>query len=278
MNSKTILTKVSATTIVNGRFVSVNCYWLGSCIHWQYMKNKRLLVIIGALVLVSLLFLILFRQKAAAPKPATPPQTDTVASQQTPEPQKPTFDKKMYSIDDPSSKWVVVNKKRPLPDGYVPADLIAGLMRNEAYNQLQVLQAGAKNTGYNLSILSAYRSQATQASTYGAYVAKDGVAQADTYSARPRHSEHQTGLAVDVGNGVCNLEICFGNTAAGQWLAAHAHEYGYIIRYQQGKTPITGYQYEPWHLRYVGEELAAEIYKSKLTLEEFFDLPAAPIY
>jgi D-alanyl-D-alanine carboxypeptidase len=85
-------------------------------------------------------------------------------------------------------------------------------------------------------------------------------------------------LAVDVGNGVCNLELCFGNTNAGKWLANNAHVYGFVIRYPAGKESITGYQYEPWHLRYVGKELASEIFKSKQTLEEFFGLPAAPSY
>jgi D-alanyl-D-alanine carboxypeptidase len=244
--------------------------------------KKRVIIVIVSILLVIGLSLLLLRKNASAP--GGPPQstannTNTANPETQPQPVVPVaFNKQAYSLDDPTSIWVIVNKKRPLPNGYVPGDLVSGLMRKEAYTQLQSLQAGAQNASYSLSVLSAYRSQGTQTSTYGAYVAKDGVAQADTYSARPRYSEHQTGLAVDVGNGVCNLEICFGNTPAGQWLENHAHEYGFIIRYPQGKTPVTGYQYEPWHLRYVGKDLANEIFKTKQTLEEFFGLPPAPSY
>lgn len=247
--------------------------------------KRRLLIILGVLILVSLLTAIIFRQKAAAPENKKVTQTTKADIKETPPattaPQAkpvPAFNKQAYSQTDPNSIWVIVNKKRPLPDGYIPSAISSSGLRVEASNALQSLRADSAKQGAALSILSAYRSQATQASTYGAYVAKDGAAKADTYSARPRHSEHQTGLAVDVGNGVCNLELCFGNTNAGKWLANNAHVYGFVIRYPASKESITGYQYEPWHLRYVGKELASEIFKSKQTLEEFFGLPAAPSY
>jgi D-alanyl-D-alanine carboxypeptidase len=135
--------------------------------------------------------------------------------------------------------------------------------------------AAAVKDGINLVMISGYRSYAAQVSTYNGYVAKDGKTAADTYSARPGHSEHQTGWAADLGNGTCDLEICFGDTKSGKWLATHAHEYGFIIRYPLGKEAITGYQYEPWHLRFVGLELSAELFKTGQTMEEFFGVVPA---
>ena len=151
-------------------------------------------------------------------------------------------------------------------------------MRAQAATALNELLTDAKTAGYNLQIISSYRSFSTQSITYNGYVARDGQAKADTYSARPGHSEHQTGLAVDLGSGTCNLEICFGDSPAGKWLAANAWNYGFVIRYQKDKTAITGYQYEPWHIRFVGKELASEIKTKDITLEEFFGLPTAPNY
>ena len=107
----------------------------------------------------------------------------------------------------------------------------------------------------------------TQVSTYNGYVSQYGQAQADTFSARPGHSEHQTGLAVDLGNSnnSCALEICFGDTAGGLWLAANAADYGFIVRYPQGKEADTGYQYEPWHLRFLGVDTAKAVVASGKT-------------
>ncbi len=239
---------------------------------------KKRLIIIVAIVVFILAVLVLASGKVNAPhnskKTDQPQQTQT-----TPPPS--TFDKTQFSIEPSASIWAVVNKKRVLSSLYEPQDLaVIGGQRvsSEAAGPLQELLKAAQMAGVPMKVISGYRSYNTQASTYNAYVAKDGVAQADTYSARPGHSEHQTGLAADLGNGICDLEACFGQTDAGKWLAAHAYEYGFVIRYEDGKAPITGYQYEPWHIRYVGTELAAEINKSKQTLEEFFGLPAAPNY
>ncbi len=247
--------------------------------------KRRLLIILGVLIVVSLVATFVFRQKAAAPENKKVTQASSSETKEAPPPTVapqtqpvPALNKQAYSQTDPNSIWVVVNKRRPLPDGYVPKGITSSGLRAEASSALQLLRADSAKRGIPLSILSAYRSQATQTSTYNAYVAKDGVAKADTYSARPRHSEHQTGLAVDVGSGSCNLESCFGTTPAGQWLASNAHQYGFILRYPAGKESITGYQYEPWHLRYVGKDLAQELYTKSQTLEEFFGLPAAPSY
>jgi D-alanyl-D-alanine carboxypeptidase len=129
---------------------------------------------------------------------------------------------------------------------------------------------------------SAYRSYAAQSADHASLVARDGLKVADNESARAGYSEHQTGLAVDIApvpsNG-CNLELCFGTTPQGKWLAANAYKYGFLLRYPADKVAVTGYQYEPWHFRWIGVPLATEMHDDGVqTLEEFFDLPAAPAY
>ena len=127
------------------------------------------------------------------------------------------------------------------------------------------MQAAALKDGLRLDICSGFRSYSYQSTLYNNYVARDGKAAADTYSARPGHSEHQTGLAMDINM----ASSAFDNTPAAKWLAAHCAEYGFIIRYPQGKQDITGYKYESWHVRYLGKQLAKEVTDSGLTLEEF---------
>ncbi|MEK7602798.1 MAG: M15 family metallopeptidase [Patescibacteria group bacterium] len=197
------------------------------------------------------------------------------------------FDKTKYSISEANSLWRVVNKARPLPDSYKPDDLVVPNVKlrlaksveqmhvsKKMQPDLEKMFIGAKVAGYDLMLASGFRSQAYQKQLYDSYVAKDGQVAADRYSARPGTSEHQTGLAVDVGriDQKCELEICFGATEEGKWVAKNAAIYGFIIRYQDGKESITTYQYEPWHLRYIGIELAQELTKTDQTMEEFFNL------
>lgn len=245
---------------------------------------RRTLPAIAALSLAAALAL--SGCASAAPKTsATPSQTTTT----TPTP-TPAFDKSAHSIDDPNSIWVVSNKLRPLnPVEFAPSDLSmpSGVeneftqpLREPAARAVEQLTAAAATAGVNLRIISAYRDSATQQSLYSKYVNRDGQAAADTYSARPGHSEHQTGLAVDFDDhGSCYLATCFADTAAGQWLATNAATYGFVLRYPNGAEATTGFQFEPWHFRYVGPELAAEMKRTNtITLEEFFGLPAAPGY
>lgn len=179
----------------------------------------------------------------------------------------------------------LINKEFRLPKGYVPDDLVypdipftfsekidKRKLRKEAAGALEKLVAGAKKDGISLAGVSGYRSETRQKTLYDNYVKKDGVAAADKYSARPGHSEHQTGLAIDMSgtDGKCAAESCFGGTPEAEWLAAHAAEYGFIIRYPEGKESITGYKYEPWHIRFVGKELAAKLAESGDTLEEYY--------
>lgn len=163
---------------------------------------------------------------------------------------------------------LIVNKEISLPKNYNP-DVDA-----TANEHLNTLIQNGNSEGLNLVLRSAFRSYDTQASLYQQYVARDGKKKADTYSAQPGHSEHQTGLAFDLGNteGSDDFLESFEDTKEGQWLARHAHEYGFIIRYPKGKSDITGYQYEPWHLRYLGKETATKVYESGLTLEEYLGL------
>lgn len=120
-------------------------------------------------------------------------------------------------------------------------------------------------SGYDMSIVSGFRSYEKQESTFNYWCSIDGYDRAITYSALPGQSEHQTGLAMDISS----LEQSYGKTAEGMWLAEHCHEYGFIIRYPQGKDDITGYIYEPWHVRYLGKSTAKLVHDSGLTLEEF---------
>ena len=142
---------------------------------------------------------------------------------------------------------LLVNKQYALPRSYGGTD-------QTAYNALIKLQDAASRAGYSMPLLSGYRSYDYQAQLYENYVARDGQAAADRYSARPGHSEHQSGLAFDVGD----IDYDFGKTARGKWLAAHCAEFGFILRYPQGKESITGYMYEPWHIRYVGINAAKQ--------------------
>jgi D-alanyl-D-alanine carboxypeptidase len=203
----------------------------------------------------------------------------------------PSFNKAQFSVDDPSSLWVVNNKLRSLsPVSYVPADLVTvpvrtisnGQMRQAAATALEAMFAAAAAEGAGqLQIQNAYRSYATQLNVHARLVASLGTAKADAQSARAGYSEHQTGLAVDIAAypSRCDIAACFSTTAQGQWLAANSWRFGFILRYPADKVAVTGYIFEPWHFRYVGVELSTEMHTTGVsTLEEFFGLPAAPNY
>lgn len=191
----------------------------------------------------------------------------------------------VYDFNSASSLQVVVNKHRQLyPAAYVPGQLVrvqAERLRAPAEDAYKQFAKAAKAAGVTILPISGYRSFSQQASLYDSYVRQYGQATADTLSARPGYSEHQTGLAMDIGNasGICALQACFANTPAGQWAAGHGWEYGFIIRYPAGAGATTGYTYEPWHLRYVGRAIAEDMHWTGIsTLEEYFGLEAAPDY
>lgn len=157
---------------------------------------------------------------------------------------------------------LIANKTYSLPSTYNPG------VNAEAQSAFNTMAAAASKEGINLFVVSGFRSYSTQETLYNNYVAQDGKANADRYSARPGHSEHQTGLAFDV-NSVTNS---FKDTKEGKWLAANCSTYGFIIRFPEGKENITGYMYEPWHIRYLGVSTAQAVQKSGLTLEEYLGI------
>lgn len=210
------------------------------------------------------------------------PQRDEQSAEPTtpnPEPEPAPQWPVIYSQTESSSLTVVVNKKHKLSSDYVPSlkSVSGAQMRPEAADALGLLLQDANAARVPMRVLSSYRSYSTQVSTYNGWVAQSGQAAADTFSARPGHSEHQLGLAVDLGelnNSACDLETCFGDTPAGKWLENNAQEYGFIIRYPKGKDTITGYQYEPWHLRYIGTEPAKAVKNSGQTLDQYYGIQA----
>lgn len=155
---------------------------------------------------------------------------------------------------------LLVNKEFSIPESYDPGSLLP-----ETQVAAEAMIAEAARQGHDLWIQSGYRPYAYQAALYEKYISEYGLERAEKFSAQPGHSEHQTGYTFDLNT----ITEAFGYTPAGMWVAEHAHEYGFIVRYPKGKENITGYTWEPWHLRYLGVETATAVYESGLTLEEF---------
>ncbi|KRE31406.1 hypothetical protein ASG80_02880 [Agromyces sp. Soil535] len=256
------------------------------------MRQRRRLVIAGSLSLVLIAVAVLVvgyvtgiepadGSSSAADDEVTP--TPRPAPNSLPAPASvDTFDRGARSIDDPMSIWVVVNKLRPVnPQEFEPADLVEvpveytnepELRQEASAAVVAMFDAAFAEAGLELASNSAYRSYSAQENVY------DGD---DATTARPGFSEHQTGLAIDIGplSGECSLDPCLADMPEGIWLRDNAWRFGFILRYPADKTPITGYSFEPWHFRYVGTELATEMHDTGVTtLEEFFGLPPAPEY
>lgn len=198
-----------------------------------------------------------------------------------------------HSLTDPTSPWVVVNKHRPLvPQAFVPADLVqpgvrlavsgeAALLNSTTATAAEKMFGAAATEGVIMTLASGYRSYSTQVDTYNGYVASTGQAAADRASARPGHSEHQTGWSFDIGDGAgaCSFQPCFAEQPAAVWAKANAHKFGFVVRYPWMFHDTTGYFYESWHLRYIGVEAATDMTARGIaTLEEYFGLEAAPDY
>ncbi|HCX65856.1 MAG TPA: hypothetical protein DHN33_11690, partial [Eubacteriaceae bacterium] len=193
--------------------------------------------------------------------------------------------KEAIIVNDPDAIDVLVTKERALPADYEPNDLKQieislvyegntdrNKMRAEAADALKKMSRDAKENNLDIRSISAYRSFNTQHQIFNRSVENNGIEHASRYSARPGHSEHQTGLVSDVTTPavVYGLVESFGDTPEGRWIAENVHRYGFIVRYPEGKEDITGYAYEPWHLRYLGVDLASEVYESGLTYDEFY--------
>ena len=178
--------------------------------------------------------------------------------------------------------YLIVNKTYSLPETYRCSDSVNPIwsktdcmncIQKHVSQSFEKMKSDAKQEGVSLFIVSGFRSYSRQKNLYNAYVMRDGKKSADTYSARPWYSEHQTSLAFDL-NSVTNA---FANTKEGKWLNEHAYQYGFILRYPKGKEKITGYMYEPWHFRYVGQYLAAKLRNQGdwISLEEYFWIDSA---
>ena len=197
-------------------------------------------------------------------EPEPEPETDPPASS-TPAP-APEYSgsHKMEVIDGITyfDGVMIANKTYTLPASYNPG------VQPEAMDAFYDMQAAAAADGISLWILSSFRSYEDQDVIYNRYVAQDGRDAADTYSSRPGHSDHQTGYTFDLNS----LEQDFQYDPAGQWLDKNCYKYGFIIRYPKGKESSTGYMYEPWHVRYIGVDLATKVTQSGLSLEEYFGI------
>ncbi|MEC1722671.1 D-alanyl-D-alanine carboxypeptidase family protein [Schinkia azotoformans] len=189
-------------------------------------------------------------------------------------------------VENPDSLLVLVNKNNALPKDYVPQDLTVPnvnfpfqeydskkLMRKDAATALEEMFREAKRENINLYAVSGYRSYDRQNEIFASKVIRSGMESAGQFSAKPGESEHQTGLAMDLTSPSVNYGLSqqFGETKEGQWIKKNAHKFGFIIRYQKGKESITGYQFEPWHVRYVGKNAAQVIAEQNLTFEEYIN-------
>jgi len=193
------------------------------------------------------------------------------------------MEEEMVVISNPEEIEALTNKELSLPPDYEPEDLVQPnvvwgpvsnyrYLRVEAAEALEDLFNSALEEEITLYGRTGYRSYQAQEEIFVNFVNNHGYEEARTFSAKPGQSEHQTGLAMDITSESVDYRLSgdFGDTVEGQWVAENAHNYGFIIRYPRDKEEITGYIYEPWHLRYVGVDLATEIYESGLTMEEYF--------
>ncbi|HAS73540.1 MAG TPA: D-alanyl-D-alanine carboxypeptidase [Clostridiales bacterium UBA8960] len=181
-------------------------------------------------------------------------------------------------IGNPDALDVLCNKYYQLSSDFTPGNLVsvpesyhvndgkAYKLKQNALDAFMLMVDSAKEKNLSLRIISAYRSSDFQANLYNKYVANNGKEAADRFSARPGHSEHETGLAIDIND----VSQAFENTEEFKWLIENAHLYGFILRYPKGKEHLTGYMYEPWHFRYLGVELATKVKTSGLTYDEYY--------
>ena len=256
-------------------------------------KRRRHLSLAGKLLIVAIVLVLAVTAVIAGSMIKGKQETEVSTSQQTSVQQDsekkeektkidPDKDDRFFNTD---SDLIIANKKHKLPDGYVPSDLVS-LTVTTAYGDVQLKQeaadaiaemfAAANNEGIYPVVTTAYRSEDFQSQLYYGYVEKDGQEAADTYSSRPGYSDHQTGLAADISCDEIGYELdtSFEDTAEGQWLARHAHEYGFVMRYPQGKQDVTGYTYEPWHFRYIGVQNATDVYETDVdeSIEEYYGI------
>ncbi len=228
---------------------------------------------------------------SGTPSSDRPTPTATPAPTSPPGPTEAPTPTPIAVNTDTSTVTYLVNREYPLPDDFVPEGLTTpdvlfpfsdttidkAKMTPEAGEALALLfDAAYDEAGLTLYGVSAYRSYARQYTIYATNLAVYGIPHTNRYSAAPGRSEHQTGLAIDIScaSEGFGLETTFADTPEGLWVAENAHRFGFILRYPKDKEAITGYNYEPWHIRYVGTELAGHLYETGLTLDEYYGVPS----
>lgn len=237
--------------------------------------KARISLLIGLMALAIFLGFIIFSTQEA---PVAAELTEEAAG-----PELTSEERAAVMVDNEKGLFILVDKEHPVTKEYIPGDLSpiahfakdrtpeGRLMRTEAAVAFDTMCDAATAAGYEIVTTTAYRSYDFQASLYSYYVNLEGQEWADINIAQPGTSEHQTGLAADCSSPSVAYELVveFGDTTEGIWLRDHAHSYGFIIRYPKDRQDITGFTYEPWHIRYVGVAAATFIHKNDLTLEEF---------
>lgn len=256
---------------------------------FSFLKNKKIWLGLGVVILliISLLFSLVETKIDSSDIPNLKPSSEEVV-EVNPDimislPGADPIKALEQDYQQTDSQWFLVNKQHPLPNDYAPYELVIPAVRTQEWRSqdersvradiaphVVAMFNEAQANGLVLTILSGYRSASTQSIIYNNSVGQVGEEQTRRYIAFPGQSEHQTGLAIDIATSPeeCSLKWCFENTGAGQWLRENAHRFGFILRYPKDKETITGYNYEPWHFRYLGTDLATAIYQSGLTLEE----------
>lgn len=255
----------------------------------KYRWKIITILVLSVLVLLGLFYVHILRNRsgkpaAAAPTPAataTPEATPAPTPEPTPTPTpEPTPEPVTLDIDSDDSLYKLVNKNYTVSPSYVPSDLVLvdvrsdspQYLRKEAADQLTRMFNDAIAQNIYFKLVSSYRDYNLQSDLEAWYINRDGKAQADRLDCHPGASEHQLGLAVDLGNwnNECELNACFTWYPTYTFLQEHAHEYGFIERYPDGSESITGILYSPWHWRYIGVEEATKIHNSGKTLEEYY--------
>lgn len=202
-------------------------------------------------------------------------ETEQAPSENKPVQEKPSEDVQPTYFDCEYGRVLVINKSYAVGPSYYPANMITvpggEQLVEDVYAAFSKMQQDAAAEGLNLYIPSGYRTYETQNRLYNNYCSRDGKAAADTYSARPGHSEHHSGLCFDLNS----IDDSFADTAEGKWVAANCHKYGFVIRYPKSKEAQTGYKYEPWHLRYLGIDFATNLYENDLCLEEYLGITSS---
>lgn len=192
---------------------------------------------------------------------------------------KEEFYQNIKLVEKPNELLVLVNKNNQLQSDYIPKNLESislrfankdKYLRKDAKEAFENLSSEASALGYRIVAVSAYRDYNYQNELFNYYVEEKGLDYALDCSAKPGHSEHQTGLAVDV-EGENKDYDNFEDTKEFNWMKENAHRFGFILRYPKGKEHITGFKYEPWHYRYVGIDAAYKIYEKNITLEEYLN-------